>query len=98
MPHERMRGAPITRYVSMRRVFDIEVDAGGIRWQSGRRLGAWARKAEGAVVGQLGKLRPIGNRSTGTLARDGGGRRPPRRMPSQCHLVFEALGVTKTFR
>jgi hypothetical protein len=67
---------------AMRRAYDIEVDAGAIRWQSGRNTSVWARKAEGAVVGQLGKLRPIGNRPTGALKRDGGGRQPPRRLPA----------------
>jgi hypothetical protein len=54
-------------------VCNIEVEACAIAGQSGRRPGVWARQAEGTVVGQLGKLRPIGNRPTGTLARDGAG-------------------------
>jgi hypothetical protein len=80
------------------RVCDIEVDIGGIRWQSGGKPSAWARQAEGAVVGQLGKLRPIGNRPTGTLARDGGGRQPPRMLPAQCHLVFDNHNVFMALR
>ena len=34
------------------------------------------------IVGQLGKLRPIGNRPTGTLSPNGGGGQLPRRRPS----------------
>ena len=59
-----------------------EVDAGAIPWQSVRNPSVWVRKAECAVVGQLGKLRTIGNRPTDTLALDGGGRQPPRRLPA----------------
>ncbi len=51
---------------------DTEADAGAIAGQSGRKPRASARKAEGAVVGQLGKLRPIAKLPTGALARDGG--------------------------
>ena len=51
------------RPVQVKRVCDIEVDAGAIAWQDGEKPSVWASKAEGAVVGQLGKLRPIDRKS-----------------------------------
>ena len=45
-----------------RKVCDTEVDADAIHQQSGLAPSVCVRKAGGAVVGQLGKLRPIGNR------------------------------------
>jgi hypothetical protein len=40
------------------------------------------RKARGTVVGQLGKLRRVGNPPTAAFATDSGGSQPPRRLPA----------------
>src|ERR1039458_2893767 len=67
----------------------------GVRHKSGRRRDSSAKRLEserrctqgrGALVGQLGKLRPIGNRpdpeGTPAFAPDSGGSQPPRRLPA----------------
>src|ERR1035441_8726011 len=41
-----------------------------------------ARHGSGRYVGQLGKLRPIGNRPTAAFEWDSGGSQPPRRLPA----------------
>jgi hypothetical protein len=50
--------------------------------QNGLNLSVCVHKAGGAVVGQLGKLRPIVNRPTVAFAPESGGSQPPRRIPS----------------
>src|ERR1019366_5054117 len=57
----------------VRRVRDTKVDAEAIHQQNGLNPSVCVRKAAGAFVGQLGKLRPIVNRPDAALAPDGGG-------------------------
>src|ERR1017187_7900523 len=64
------------------RVRDTKVDAEAIHQQNGLNPSVCVRKAAGAFVGQLGKLRPIINRPDAALAPDGGGSQPPRRLPA----------------
>src|ERR1035437_6327625 len=64
------------------RVRDTKVDAEAIHQQNGLNPSVCVRKAAGAFVGQLGKLRPIVNRPDAALAPDGGGSQPPRRLPA----------------
>src|ERR1035438_9274154 len=61
---------------------DTKVDAEAIHQQNGLNPSVYVRKAAGAFVGQLGKLRPIVNRPDVALAPDGGGSQPPRRLPA----------------
>ena len=61
---------------------DTKVDAEAIHQQNGLNPSVCVRKAAGAFVGQLGKLRPIVNRPDAALAPDGGGSQPPRRLPA----------------
>src|ERR1019366_3036362 len=63
-------------------VRDTKVDAEAIHQQNGLNPSVCVRKAAGAFVGQLGKLRPIVNRPNAALAPDGGGSQPPRRLPA----------------
>src|ERR1017187_6900487 len=63
-------------------VRDTKVDAEAIHQQNGLNPSVCVRKAAGAFVGQLGKLRPIVNRPDAALAPDGGGSQPPRRLPA----------------
>src|ERR1022692_2560925 len=55
---------------------------GAIHQQNGVTPSVCVRRAVGAFVGQLGKLRPIVNRPDAALAPDGGGSQPPRRLPA----------------
>src|ERR1039457_2232105 len=64
------------------RVRDTKVDAEAIHQQNGLNPSVCVRKAAGAFVGQLGKLRAIVNRADAALAPDGGGSQPPRRLPA----------------
>src|ERR1019366_5169899 len=63
-------------------VRDTKVDAEAIHQQNGLNPSVRVRKAAGAFVGQLGKLRPIVNRPDAALAPHGGGSQPPRRLPA----------------
>jgi hypothetical protein len=63
-------------------VHDVEVDAAAIQQQISSNLSVCVTHGRGAVVGQLGKLRPIGNRPTVAFAADSGGSQPPRRLPA----------------
>src|ERR1039457_1447447 len=63
-------------------VRDTKVDAEAIHQQNGLNPSVCVRKAAGAFVGQLGKLRPIVNGREAALAPDGGGSQPPRRLPA----------------
>src|ERR1039458_2914987 len=71
---------------------EMDVDANAIHRQNGSNLSVCVHKARGAVVGQLGKLRPIVNRpdpeGTPAFGMDSGGSQPPRRLPAQCHSFF----------
>src|ERR1017187_2513169 len=63
--------------------------------RAGTRMGS-------GFVGQLDKLRPIGNRPTAALARDSGGNQPPRRLPtcptSVGHVVLKSRAVFRPCR
>src|ERR1039457_890592 len=61
-------------------VRDTKVHAEAIHQQNGLNPSVCVRKAAGAFVGQLCKLRPIVNRPDAALAPDGGGSQPPRRL------------------
>src|SRR5450759_191769 len=69
---------------------DTKVDADAIHQQNGLNLSVWVRKAGGTVVGQLGKLRPIGNRPTAAFTPGSGGNQPPRRLPA-CPTLRQRL-------